>query len=83
MIQQRSAARAAMLGLRIVSENSSPTSRRLKGKRAPISSGLALPFLLPLNTPVLARLLEHLRTMAVDELVLVEIVAVAIAKGQL
>lgn len=38
---------------------------------------------MPLNTPVLMRLVELLRTMDVDQVVLVEIVANAIARGQL
>lgn len=80
---RRSAQRAAALGLRIVSGTCSPISKRSKVLRAVISSAPLLPFLLPLNTPVLMRLVDLLRTMDVDQVVLVEIVANAIAKGQL
>lgn len=77
-----SAARAAILGLKIVSRTSSPTSKRSKANDAATSFARRLPFLLPLNTPVLVRLLEQLRTMRVDDVALVETVALAIAKGQ-
>lgn len=83
MIRRASAVRAGMLGLRIVSGTSSRMSKRSAVNRAATSSGPALPFLLPSNTPVLVRLLEHLRTMKLEEIALVEIVAIAIAKGQL
>lgn len=75
--------RAKELGLKIVSPTCSPTSDRSTRKRVASSSPDSLPFSLPLNTPVLKRLVEHLRTMEVDQIVLVEIVAIAIAKGQL
>lgn len=38
---------------------------------------------MPFNTPILMRLVEHLRTMSVEDVELVEIVAKAIAKGRL
>lgn len=77
------AARAAALGLKIVSGTCSDTLKHSTLKRGAISSAPCLPFLLPSNTPVLLRVVETLRTMDVDQIALVEIVAVAIAKGQL
>lgn len=74
---------ASSRGWKIYSGTSSPTSKRSKENSAAISSGPSLPFSLPLNTPVLQRVLEQLRTMDVDQVALVEIVAIAIARGQL
>ena len=82
-MQISAASRAAALGLKIVSRNSSPTSKRLKASNAVGSFAPPLPFLLPLNTPALQRALEQLRTMSVDDVELVLLVALAIAKGQL
>lgn len=79
----RSAFLAESRGWKIYSGSCSPTSKRSKGNRVQISSTPLLPFSLPLNTPVLQRVLEQLQTMNVDQVALVEIVAIAIARGQL
>jgi hypothetical protein len=83
MSRQRSAARAAAIGLKIVSRTYLPTSKRSRVMSVGTSSEPSLPFLLPLNTPVLQRVVEHLRAMTVDQVGLVEIVANSIVKGRL
>lgn len=82
-MRQITAARAQRLGLRIISRQSSATSARSKVPRGRNLREPSLPFLLPLNTPVLQRLVDQLRTMDVEQVALVETVAIAIARGQL
>lgn len=77
------AAKVAALGLKIVSRTSSSISKRSTTKPAANSFAASLPFLMPLNTPVLQRVVERLRMMDVEQVALVEIVAIAIARGQL
>lgn len=72
--------RASLLGLRIISGHSSITSKPLKAKIAVSSFAPSSRFLMPLNTPVLVRVVDHLRTMTVDEVALVEVVAKAIRR---
>jgi len=70
-------------GLRIVSGTFSGTSKCSTRKSGVILSTPSLPFSLPWNTPVLLRVVDRLRTMNVDQVALVEIIAIAIVKGQL
>lgn len=67
--------------LKMVSRNSFATSGPLKVHSVRTSSTGSLRFSMPLNTPVLLRVLALLRAMTPEQVGLVEVVAKAIAKG--